>query len=225
MNGSWVLQPQGSVIPSDLGPTTTLAKIYLQDNFTASNTPATINSLVSVRIEQLNLSPTAIFLCLSILIFLMLATILILGSHKHYLGLLPRDVDTIGSILGFVYASERLLQRSNEPLNSAPGAENEIVRMGWFESRGKRRWGIEILDKSPEPPKPVKVPKPPKQRKERKVKVKVKDRSKELERVETSPGYPTPVSGMERGYEEVDPDVYYGVRAWELRPARAERWA
>ncbi|KUJ17961.1 uncharacterized protein LY89DRAFT_781079 [Mollisia scopiformis] len=234
MNGSWGLQPRGAVIPSDLGPTiSSLSKAYLQDNFTASNTPPTITTTISTRIQQLDLSPVAVFLCISILCFLMLTTAIVLGWHRKYLRLLPRDVDTLGSILGFVYASERLLAKSNDKTALETDAGNtEMVRMGWFESRGKRRWGVEIVDRPVglrKPPKPVKVPKlpkpprmpkpprPPKVPSERKRK---KDKQKAVERIET--GYPMP--GMARGdYEEVGSGV--DLSAWQLRPARAERWA
>ncbi|CZR53400.1 uncharacterized protein PAC_03278 [Phialocephala subalpina] len=238
MNGSWVLQPRGSVIPSDLGPTMFSAnKGFLQDNFTASNTPATVNSVVTTRISQLDLSPAAVFLCLSILIFLLLTTAVILSWHRNYLRLLPRDVDTLGSVLGFVYASERLLSQADdkEALKTDAGG-TEMVRMGWFESRGKRRWGVEIVDRPPDlviwpkPPKPPKEPKPPKPPKPTKTpkpskekEKKQKERTRDVERFQM--GFPMPGSARGgRDYEQVgehiDPDFWSDVR-----PARAERWA
>lgn len=234
MNGTWVLQPRGAVIPSDLGPTMlSTSKLFLQDDFTASNTPATVTSIVTTRIPQLDLSPAAVFLCLAILVFLMLTTAIILSWHRNYLRLLPRDVDTLGSVLGFVYASERLLSRADDKeALETDGGGTEMVRMGWFESRGRRRWGVEIVDrppglviwpkppKPPKEPKPPKPPRPPKQKKEKKQ----KGRTRGVERVQT--GFPMPgmAMGGGGGYEQVgsyiDPDFWSDVR-----PARAERWA
>lgn len=97
-----------------------------------------------MRVEQLDLSPAAVILCLSILCFLMLTTVVLLGWHRRYLRLLPRDVDTLGSVLGFVYASEKLLDLSGHVRKG--GKEGEVVSMGWFESGGKRRWGVEVVD-------------------------------------------------------------------------------
>ncbi|KAE8449814.1 hypothetical protein EG329_007291 [Mollisiaceae sp. DMI_Dod_QoI] len=234
MNGSWVLQPRGAVIPSDLGPTMfTSSKAFLQDNFTASNTPSTINSIITTRVSQLDLSPAAVFLCLAILCFLMLTTAVVLGWHRKYLRLLPRDVDTLGSVLGFVYASERLLSRADD--NAAlknDGDGREMVMMGWFESGGKRRWGVEIMDRPPEltpipkppkPPKPAKPPKPPKAVKPPKPSKQSRGRKENQRGVESvQTGYPMP--GMARSdYEQVQSDV--DLTAWDYRPPRAERWA
>lgn len=156
MNGSWGLQPHGAVIPSDLGPilssSTYLQKssTYLQKSFLPSNTSATVNGVITTQIEQLDLNPAAVILSLFILCFLLLTTMIVLGWHRQHLRLLPRDVDTIGSVLGFVYASERLLalarHQDETEMTGKESGNGEMVKMGWFESGGKRRWGVEIID-------------------------------------------------------------------------------
>ncbi|PVH89113.1 hypothetical protein DL98DRAFT_565261 [Cadophora sp. DSE1049] len=147
MNGSWVLQPRGAVLPSDLGPTKdSVSKVYWQDTLQPSGMDPSVNAVVTTRIEQLDLSPAAFILCLSILCFLMLTTVVVLGWHHRYLRLLPRDVDTLGSVLGFVYASDKLLESSG---HGTKGAERgEMVSMSRFESGGKRRWGVEVVDQT-----------------------------------------------------------------------------
>lgn len=150
MNGSWALQPRGAVIPDDLGPTMAsfgVLPVYLQHSLKASNMSATVDAIITRRVEQLDLSPVAFILCLSILSFLLLATAAILAWHRNYLSLLPRDVDTLGSVLGFVYASEKLLALSGDKeILRARDGETSLVSMGWFVSSGKRRWGVEIVD-------------------------------------------------------------------------------
>jgi len=147
MNGSWGLQPHGAVIPSDLGPILS-SSTYLQNSSFPSNTSATVNGVITTQIEQLDLNPAAVILSLVILCFLLLTTIVVLGWHRQHLRLLPRDVGTIGSILGFVYASERLLAlvRHQDETEMKGKGSGEMVKMGWFESGGKRRWGVEIID-------------------------------------------------------------------------------
>jgi hypothetical protein len=91
--------------------------------------------------KQLEFVPTAVILSLSILAFLILTTIALLLARKRYLSRLPRDASTLGSQLGFVFASERLLAASGDIDN----LKRERVKMGWFEIGGKRRWCIELL--------------------------------------------------------------------------------
>ena len=91
--------------------------------------------------KQLEFVPTAVILSLSTLAFLILTTITLLLARKRYLSRLPRDASTLGSQLGFVFASERLLDASGDIDN----LKGERVKMGWFEIGGKRRWCIELL--------------------------------------------------------------------------------
>jgi hypothetical protein len=123
MDGSWGLQPSAK----------------------GTITQATI----SVPTEELDFNTTAATVSLTILVFLLLTTLIIAGFQRRYLKLLPRDVDTLGSILGFVYASERLLgfaAESNNLFSEKGEAAGEMTKMGWFNSGGRRHWGIEIVN-------------------------------------------------------------------------------
>lgn len=144
MNGSWGLQPRGAAIPSDLGPTMS-SKSLLQDSFIPSNPSATVQAVLSMQIEQLELNPSALFLSLAILCLLLLTTAVVLGWHRRYVRLLPRDVDTLGSVLGFVYGSERLLALARQQDENKIRGETVLAKMGWFESAGEKRWGVEIV--------------------------------------------------------------------------------
>ena len=148
MNGSWAVQPLHSVIPSDLGPINNFFSDdeprYLQDTFAPSNYSAVVNGIVDVPIEKLELSPVAVILSLVILSVLALTTLVMLGWRRHYLGMLPRDVDTIASVLGFLYASERMLAVARQIDRMDNG--HELATIGQFESDGKHGWGVEIVD-------------------------------------------------------------------------------
>ena len=91
--------------------------------------------------KRLEFVPTTGILSLSILAFLAFTTITLLIARKRYLNRIPRDASTLGSQLGFVFASERLLAASGD----IDGLKGKRVKMGWFEIGGKRRWCIELL--------------------------------------------------------------------------------
>jgi hypothetical protein len=135
MNGSWGMQPHGAAIPGTL-----LSK--------RANATNTVEAVISTPVMKLAFCPTAVFISLSILGILIAATVFIAAIHKKYLKVLPRDIDTLGSVLGFVYSSERLLHSAAylDPSSNTKPNPHEKVRMGWFNGGGKRRWGIEIID-------------------------------------------------------------------------------
>ncbi|KAH8599119.1 hypothetical protein B0O99DRAFT_613050 [Bisporella sp. PMI_857] len=154
-NGSWGLQPRGATLPQDLGATIdSLSTVYLQNIPQPSKTAPFVEGVVVERVEQLEFNPAAVVLSLCILGFLFMATVVILAAHKKHLDHLPRDVDTLGSILGFVYSSDRLLRIATIDVDG--GSVNEKIeflgptKMGWFNGSGKRRWGIEIVDEREE---------------------------------------------------------------------------
>jgi hypothetical protein len=132
INGTWGTQPLAS----------TPSVLHARD---ATNTATTTSITISTPVIKLAFDTTTTILSLSILVVLLTTTVFVAIYHKRYLKPLPRDVDTLGSVLGFVYSSERLL-RSAEYGNERKDKAMETVRMGWFNGGGKRRWGIEIVD-------------------------------------------------------------------------------
>jgi hypothetical protein len=79
-SGSYGFQPLGATLPSNLGPilgsTGPLLASY-QDHNDTIKLSSTVNAELSVRIKQLHMSPTAVYICLSILTFLAVTTILV----------------------------------------------------------------------------------------------------------------------------------------------------
>jgi len=166
MNGTFALQPRGEVVPHDLGATLSSPPILLQSK---TQTPR-INSIATTTVSTLveiiafNKVPTILSLCMLGILFAI--TTILLATHKRLFSDLPRDVHTLGSVLGFVYGSERLLRSTTDNVfkhryknsdDQVHGMHTEKVsaqsedletkvKMGWFNSAGKRRWGIEIVD-------------------------------------------------------------------------------
>jgi hypothetical protein len=66
-----------------------------------------IPGVLSIRTQMLIVSPIAIWLSVGILAFLAGSTVFFV-EHRKYIRLLPRDVETPGSILAFVHASRKL---------------------------------------------------------------------------------------------------------------------
>lgn len=147
MNGTWGLQPRGEVIPSNLGPTlSSNSTAFLQDSFPSSNTKPISQAIISTEILKLEMNPAVVIICLCISSLLAVFTIVIMVIHRRYLSALPRNVETLGSVLGFLYGSERLLKVANDSVGSCDkSAHGEMVQIGWFDAGGKRRWGIEIV--------------------------------------------------------------------------------
>lgn len=166
MNGTFALQPRGELIPHDLGATLTSPSILLQSKQQSPHLAPSVTATVSTLVEIIafNKAPTILSLCILSILFT-IATIL-LALHKQFFSTLPRDVNTLGSVLGFVYGSERLLQSTTNTIykHKHKNSDEQIytmrsekavtqsvdlapkVKMGWFNSLGKRRWGIEIVD-------------------------------------------------------------------------------
>ena len=152
-DGSYGFQPINATVPAGLGP---IANEYengsaaYQDRNPAHHLSPTINARMQIGIEELHMSPTAVYICLVILAFLAATTIWIYTRHQQYFKALPRDVDSLASVLGFVYGSPRLLEWVEEHKHEKDwgvkkGGREPVARMGWFESS---KWGIELLDKT-----------------------------------------------------------------------------
>lgn len=147
MNGTWGLQLQGGVGPSstlhtrDSSPTTNL-----QEPSGPSGAISTADAVIKTKIETLDMNPAAAIICLCILSLFILTILVITICRRHYLKDLPRDVDTLGSVLGFAYGSDRLLSLVGESAGEEgklPGTK--MLKMGWFEVSQKKRWGIDVV--------------------------------------------------------------------------------
>lgn len=165
-SGSFGFQPINASLPWDLGPILNTSNHYktvssYQDQNSSQIMNRTVSAVLHTRIEKLDMSLTAVCLCLSILVFLVVTTIWVYARHRLYFKVLPRDVDSLASVLGFVYGSPELLQWVAENKDDPNWGERRrmagqgevMARMGWFDGS---RWGIELVDADlrPEPTPP-----------------------------------------------------------------------
>ncbi|THV81641.1 hypothetical protein D6D29_05220 [Aureobasidium pullulans] len=119
--------------------------------------PSKIDVTISVPTDQLLMSPVAAIMSMSILVFLIFVTVIMFTTNRHKYKAIPRDVNTLASILGWVYASDRLLAWAESAAPSKPWyqalfsktsplAAQHRVKMGPFvDSAGNERWGIELV--------------------------------------------------------------------------------
>jgi hypothetical protein len=155
-SGSFGFQPINASLPWDLGSILNTSTYYetgssYQDQNSSQITNRTVSVVLHTRIEQLDMSLTAVCLCLSILAFLVVTTIWVYARHRQYFKALPRDVDSLASVLGFVYGSPKLLQwvaeNKDDPnwgeRRRTAGQGEVMARMGSFDGS---RWGIELVD-------------------------------------------------------------------------------
>lgn len=147
INGSWGFQPLAATVPSDLGPILGSNPIVrLQSSLQRSRTNPTAEGVLRAQVENLDMNHTVAIICLCILSIFITMIVVIMVYSKRYLRDLPRNMDTVGSVLALLYGSERLLElvRDSENKTNEP-AQREMLKMGWFEVGQKKRWGIEVV--------------------------------------------------------------------------------
>jgi hypothetical protein len=116
-----------------------------------------VNVTIHVPVEQLVMSSVSVYLCLSLLGFLLLVTAVMYVVNHGRMKELPRNVDTLASTLAFVHGSEKLLAWTatapkTQPWYKALFSNNSDTpqpkaRIGHFTSSdGVERWGIELVD-------------------------------------------------------------------------------
>ena len=147
MDGAWGLQPVGTTVPLDLGPVMdSNPTIMLQNSVPPSKTNTSTEGLLSIKVENLDMNHTVAIICLCILSIFIVTIVVIMAYRKQYLRDLPRDVDTVGSVLGLVYGSERFLKIADDSAGKAgQDAEKKLLKIGWFDVGQTRRWGIEVV--------------------------------------------------------------------------------
>jgi hypothetical protein len=113
----------------------------------AQNTNRTASATISTRVQVVHMNPKAVWLCVGLLIWLAITTIIVCALQRWFFGDLRRNVETIADVLVLVAGSERLLAAVEK--YGVEGLLNSDIktRLGWFRTRdGKMRWGIEIVE-------------------------------------------------------------------------------
>ena len=118
---------------------------------------SSVNVTIHIPVEQLVMSSVSVYLCLSLLAFLLLVTAVMYIVNHSRMKELPRNVDTLASTLALIYDSEKLLAWTatapkTQPWYKALFSNNSDTRqpkarIGHFtNSDGVERWGIELVD-------------------------------------------------------------------------------
>jgi hypothetical protein len=155
-------QPIGEKLPWSLGPSMESGHVAKDqgflghENHTASSSPL-VNVIIHIPVEQLVMSSVSVYLCLSLLEFLLVVTAVMYVVNLGRMKELPRNVDTLASTLAFVHGSEKLLAWTATAPKTPPwyktlllnnsGTRQPKARIGYFTgSDGVERWGIELVD-------------------------------------------------------------------------------
>ncbi|CZT43812.1 uncharacterized protein RSE6_03900 [Rhynchosporium secalis] len=109
--------------------------------------PTTMAS-VSQPVEMLHMSPTAVWLCLVILIWLIITMVAVLALKKRYFSPLLGGVETIADVAMMVAGSDRYLELARREGATGMRADKSFrTKLGWFRiGGGEVRWGIELAD-------------------------------------------------------------------------------
>jgi hypothetical protein len=150
--GGRAYMPLNYTLPGDLLPIVNSSSGNIsayQDANSSTVVSPTVLAILSRPVYKLEMSKVAVFLCLAILVFLGFTTLLIATGYRHYFKALPRDTDTLASIIALVYDSPKLSAWVAE--HGVEGQKGHIGEakaiLGHFQgSEGDIRWGIEVID-------------------------------------------------------------------------------
>lgn len=116
-HGGRVFQPIGQRLPSDLTPIVNMTGVYqnatpqavaYRDKDVPYYSDGTTTAIVHRQIYNLEMSLTAVIICLIVFICLTLITLIVYGPYANQFKRLPRDVETLASIIALVHDSTRL---------------------------------------------------------------------------------------------------------------------
>ncbi|KAF2117412.1 hypothetical protein BDV96DRAFT_644835 [Lophiotrema nucula] len=146
--GGWAYQRIGDDSIDSLGDpvTPTEGTALAKHIYPKLNTNRTAIATVSNRVQVLKLDPTATWLSVSIVAWLIITTIIIAALQRSYTGSLIRNVESIADILVLTAGSDNFLRMVQQRGVEFKKEKNIKTKLGWFKGRdGEVRWGIEIV--------------------------------------------------------------------------------
>jgi hypothetical protein len=153
--GGWVYQPIGTNLDGvgpampgvvqQMAPNGKLAVPVSQ--LPAQNTQRNTTATMTTRVEILRMNPIAFRVCIALLVWLTITTIVVAGLQRWYFGDLKRNIESLADVLVLVSGSEKLLALVRAH-NVDELREIDIkTRLGWFrDAEGIIRWGIEVVE-------------------------------------------------------------------------------
>ncbi|KAI1139925.1 hypothetical protein F5Y05DRAFT_336131 [Hypoxylon sp. FL0543] len=137
--GGYVFQPLNEALPADLDTPRKRA------DTPPANPTVTLN--VSRPVELLQMSKPAAWICMLILAYLIVASVILAIASRRHTKMLLRKIDSIADVAVLMAGSEKLLNLARE--KSTKDLKNDHVtkaRLGWFTgANGEQRWGIELV--------------------------------------------------------------------------------
>lgn len=149
-SGGRVFQPIGEQLPADLPAVASPQGTWYNKSMAAAGVSQSTLAQVHIPVEVLVMSPAAVCICLVVLVFLCPVTVAIYVFYRRRAKVLPRDVDTLASVLAFVHESPRLLEWARQKKETGDWKNDETVaaRLGRFQSHeGQPGWGVELADR------------------------------------------------------------------------------
>lgn len=118
---------------------------------TATDIPDAARVDVRREVEILRMSTIAAIICMSILAYLIITTVVLVIATRSYNKLLPVEINSVADVAVLVAGSERLLElarqrglQHDKQLKSDP---ESLAKLGWFNGAdGELRWGIELVE-------------------------------------------------------------------------------
>lgn len=148
-SGGWVYQRPSETLPPDLTEPLPQYNTTRAPSRVLQPVQPIIPGKISQPVEILRMSPVAVGLCLGILFWLLVTSILVIVLKGRYFAPLLRPFDSIADVALMVANSERYLELAR--LKGASGLQSDksgfTTRLGWFRtSLGEVKWGIERAD-------------------------------------------------------------------------------
>ncbi|KAI1457939.1 hypothetical protein F4805DRAFT_457381 [Annulohypoxylon moriforme] len=149
--GGYVFQPPNEALPSDLD-TPVANNNNKRADTSSSPSDSTISLHVQRPVELLKMSKPAAWICMLILGYLIVATVILTVASRRYTRMLLRKIDSIADVIVLMAGSEKLLKEAREKSTAQlKGDRATKARLGWFTGAdGTQRWGIELVGRDDE---------------------------------------------------------------------------
>ncbi|KAI1206168.1 uncharacterized protein F4807DRAFT_453588 [Annulohypoxylon truncatum] len=149
--GGYVFQPPNEALPSDLDQPVANTNTKRADTTSSSSSSSSSDSPITLHVERpvelLKMSKPAAWICMLILAYLIVATVILAVASRRYTRLLLRKIESIADVVVLMAGSEKLLREAREKGMAQLKADGVTkARLGWFTGAdGAQRWGIEIV--------------------------------------------------------------------------------
>lgn len=143
-SGGYVFQSPNEALPSDLDTPVPSNNNKRADT---SSSDSSITLHVQRPVELLKMSKAAAWICMLILGYLIVATVILTVASRRYTRMLLRKIDSIADVIVLMAGSDKLLKEAREKSKAQLKADRVTkAKLGWFTGAdGTQRWGIELV--------------------------------------------------------------------------------